>query len=361
MGSNEKNEKGMLLVKLIRYLTLVTEARNEPAKGKYPNGRIKRFFDTLRSNTSGMLFSNVASFLFIIPLLAVLLVFFSLGAERILYMLKSMNEPYILSSFGIGLSAGVNVGEIQSEMMVPYYYLILGIVATIPIFGIGFSGLLYVSSKMIWGESFITKKDKKLINDIPRMGVEFFRGVKLFWKESCLYFTVFGIILGGCASLIVLFVQNFYLDTLNVGHYFGLVLGIIIMIFSSMVFVNLIPLVATYKMKIRHKLRNAFVFTISFYFTSFLLVVMLLLPFGIMFTGNFGMVAVMAVLSLIGFSFYALMFVNYSDYLSENIIIPLLQHVQQEALKKQSMQNKKTPASKKPINDKQHLKYKRKN
>jgi hypothetical protein len=359
VASNEKKEKAYTLLKLVKHLTLVQEARNEPAKPPYPGGRFKQFFDTLRSNTSGLLFANVVSFLFVIPLLAVLLVFFSLGAERILYMLESMDPPYILSSLGVGLSEGVNVGEIQSAMMVPYYYLIIGIVLTLPVFGMGFSGLLYISSKMLWGESFITKKDKKLVHDIPRMGIEFFRGVKLYWKEGCLFFAVFGIIIGGCASLIVYFIQCYHLDTLNVGHYFGLVIAILLALFTTLFFVNLIPLVATYKMKLRNKLKNALCFALSFPVASLFIVIFLLIPFVIMFTGNFGMVAVIAVLSLIGFSFYSLLLVNYSDYLSQSIILPALEYSLMDEKKKRLMLNKKPTPQKTPTKN-QHSNYKRK-
>jgi hypothetical protein len=319
---NEETKKGGLSIKLLMHLKLAPEARNEPSKGSYFKGRFKFFGIITKSNYSNLSTINAFTLLFILPFVAVFALFTIFGAENISYYLNSMSKPYLLSDFGIGLSTGTPIAEIRSAMMIPYKYFFLALAAVFPIVGIGFAGTLYFCTKLVWGESFITKKDKKFGADIPRIALEFFRGVKIYWKETALYFALFGLIFAGCGNLIVLFAENVYAGTINVGHYFGLIIGSIILLICTPVFLNLIPLAITYKMPIMHKIRNAFIVTLSFPITNIFLVVLLLLPFGAMMLGNIAMIIAVIFLVLAGFSIYSLLFVNYSDYISENIMVP---------------------------------------
>jgi hypothetical protein len=323
-ANHEQIQKETRTLRLLKKLTLATEARNEASKGKYPAGRLKRFLDVFRSNYYGMAMTNVLSILFFTPLIISIVLFIVFGAENLSYKIYETETPYLLSNFGFGLSSGVPIATVKVAMLVPYKLLSCVFAVLFPLCGFGLAGILYVSTKMIWGESFICKKDKKFGADIPRYALEFFRGVRLFWKQSVLFSACFGIVFAGSANLIILFIEGVFSGNAGVGHYFALIFGSLIALASTIIFMHILPLVVSYKIRIIDKFKNASIYSLVFFIRDIFVIGFTALPFALLFTGNsFVMIIIVIFLVMLGIPFFVLMYVNYSDYLSETILLPL--------------------------------------
>ncbi|MCL2631164.1 MAG: hypothetical protein FWD49_06585 [Firmicutes bacterium] len=326
MQNNQKQKTSAFKLKLLSNLTLAPEARvNEAVPAT--QGRFKRFGGLLKKNYSFFALTNLLSLLFLLPLLVGVAIILFSGIEDFAYKLNGMDKPYLLGGFGIGLSGGVSVQDIQVKMLWVYQIIFFIICGGLPIFGIGLAGALHVSKKFIWQENFITKKDK-FGNNIPRITIEFFEGIKKYWKQTVLYTAVYSLFILGFSNLVILFIKNIWLNSANAGHYIGLIFGSIAFLIVTGIFINLLPLTVTYDTRIRDKFKNASILALSFPVGTFMIAVLIATPFLITLAGTFGVVISAVFLVMVGISFYALAFVNYSDYLSENILVELYRQTQ---------------------------------
>jgi uncharacterized membrane protein YesL len=337
----KQEQKLTLKLRLLKGLTLAEEARKDAPPTDVPSGRFKRFTATLKRRFSYISFANMLSLIFLLPLLVGVVFILFYGAERFLYLLRGIDAPYLMSNFGIGLSQGADITALRVDMLWSYRIMFFIISAGLPIFGVGLAGALHVNKKFLWRESgFATKKDK-YGNNIPRITKEFFKGVGLYWKQTVIVFAVLGALVLGFSSLIIWFVQNSYLGTLNGGHYVALIFSSLAFLFLSAVLINLVPLIVTYNIKLAQKFKNALILTICFPLPNLFFLIFLTAPFLLLLSGTFGIIVVLLFTVLIAISFYTLMSLNFSDYNSEKILTPLYQSVQREQARRQAGKSKK--------------------
>ncbi|HPO53111.1 MAG TPA: hypothetical protein PLW76_01195 [Clostridia bacterium] len=321
----EKNSKtkksGELQLKLLQKLILAPENRNEPSKGAYPKGRFGMFKDILFGNFSNLAMANILTLIFALPLIALICFVLVIGFENFSYMLNGVKEPYLLSDFGIGLSRGASLIATKANMLIAYRVFFSAIAVCLPILGFGIAGLLYLCTKYVWGESFICKKDK-YGNDVPRIIIEYFRGVKLYWKQTVIIMAGFAVIFAGVSNLIILFVEGLWTG-LNAGHVIGLIAACIIGLASVMVLFNLLPMVVAYDMPLGKKLTNAAILATAFFLPSLIILILAAAPFLLTAVGGILNIFVAIAISMIGFSYFCLISVNYLGYNSEKILVPL--------------------------------------
>ncbi|MDD3947341.1 MAG: hypothetical protein PHI19_05840 [Clostridia bacterium] len=343
----EKKSAG-LQIKFLRKLTPAPEKRNEPSKGAYPAGRFKMCFDIIKSNFSNLAIVNILTLLFALPMLAAVGFVAVLGFERFSYLLHGITEtPYLMSNLGIGLSQGASIAVAKADMLIAYRVLFSAIAVSLPILGFGLAGIYHVVTKMVWGESFICKKDK-YGNDIPRMVIEYFRGVKLYWKQTVVIMSVFAVVFAGASNLIIGFVQGLWLNNLNAGHWFGLILSCLVGFVSILVLFNLLPMVVAYELPLVTKLKNAFLLSAAFLVPTMFIISIASIPFILLVGGPLLKMLAALALSMIGFSFFCLISANYLGYNSEKIIVPLYETVLLNERKKNSKKkNKKGNSNKK--------------
>ncbi len=351
MANSQNKEKKVSAFKLalLRSFALAPEARNEEKKGNYPGGRFKRFKDMFKANSQDLMMVNVLTILFALPIIAVVMFITILGAEQFGYMLEGVKEtPYLMGNLGLGLSAGASIASTKVMMLMSYRIMVLGIALFIPVLGVGFAGSMYVCQKIVWGERFLTKKDKKTGADVNRTVTEFFRGVKAYWKEMVLTFTGFAVFFAGGAELILEFVSALWGGYANVGHYFAVVIGAIVLLFSTMVFVNLVPQVVSYDKTLNYaaKLKNAVLYTVTFFVPTLFMTAFTFLPIGLMFIGGILTFIVIIICMSVGLCYMALVMANYGDYNSENVLQILYsqaQVVENRKSKKEKKNNQKAP------------------
>ena len=337
-NSNEKSSKRGLSkfkLKLLSGLELAPEARYEEKKPPYPAGRFKRFFDTYKANSTHLMTANAMTIIFLLPLFALIIAISFIGVEKFAYMLADVDKiPYLMSGFGIGLSSGMAVNEAKVILLLAYRVIFLGVAVCLPILSFGVAGHAYVSTKLIWGERFVCKKDKKTGADVPRIVTEYFRGVNEF---------IAGVWSGGA----------------NVGQWFALFGGIIILFVSTMILLNLLPQVISYHKTLSYaaKLKNACIYSTAFFIPSLLMLVIIGAPFALFAINTMFVTIIIAVaFVMIGTTYVILATVNYGDYNSENVLQVLYEKLKVD----QSRQSRKE--KKKPEANKQQgpVKYKKK-
>ena len=362
-NSNEKSSKRGLSkfkLKLLSGLELAPEARYEEKKPPYPAGRFKRFFDTYKANSTHLMTANAMTIIFLLPLFALIIAISFIGVEKFAYMLADVDKiPYLMSGFGIGLSSGMAVNEAKVILLLAYRVIFLGVAVCLPILSFGVAGHAYISTKLIWGERFVCKKDKKTGADVPRIVTEYFRGVKTYWKEMLITFSGYAVFFAGGTNLIIEFIAGVWSGGANVGQWFALFGGIIILFVSTMILLNLLPQVISYHKTLSYaaKLKNACIYSTAFFIPSLLMLVIIGAPFALFAINSMFVTIIIAVaFVMIGTTYVILATVNYGDYNSENVLQVLYEKLKVD----QSRQSRKE--KKKPEANKQQgpVKYKKK-
>ncbi|MFI3229675.1 MAG: hypothetical protein R3Y23_05885 [Bacillota bacterium] len=322
MADKKAAEKDSFIVNLLRKLSLAPEARTEAVK-PYAGGKIRKFIDLFRASMSHLTVANVLGMLFALPIITLFIVVTTIGFEEFTYILTGVEEaPYLLGSFGIGLSSGSDLVSTKIDMLLTYRLLLTGTAVCMPLLGFSFAGIYHITTKFNWGDSFITKRDK-FGNEIPRIAVEFFRGVKLYWKQYLVLLSIYAVFVAGCGNLIITFVEALWLGTANAGHYIGLVIACILGLFSTIILLNMMPLVVTYRTSLVSKFKNSCIFTVSFFAQQLFMVVVIAVPFLLLLVGSIiTMLAAIACLVL-SLSYIAMISTVYSDTNSERYLVPL--------------------------------------
>ncbi|MBR2479982.1 MAG: hypothetical protein IKB56_01610 [Clostridia bacterium] len=358
MANSQNKEKKASAFKLflLKSFALAPEARNEEKKGEYPGGRFKRFKDIFKAFSQDLMMVNVLTILFALPIIAVVMFITILGAESFGYMLESIKEtPYLMSGLGMGISLGTSIASSKVMMLMSYRIMLLGIAVFIPILGFGFAGAIYVCQKIVWGERFLTKKDKRTGADVNRTVTEFFRGVKLYWKQMVLTFSLYAVFFAGGAELILEFVGALWGGYANVGHYFAVIIVAIILLFSSMILVNLVPQVVSYDKTLKYgeKLKNACLYTVTFFVPCLFITAFTFAPLALLFIGGFFTFIIIILFMSVGLCYMSLVMTNYGDYNSENVL-QVLYEQSQIVENRKNKKEKKTNSG--PINYKKKKK-----
>lgn len=333
---NEKSIK----VKLVSNLVLSEQNRNEPSKGVYPGGRFKRFFDTFKANFQPLMIANLCSILFVIPIIAIIIFFSMKGVETIGYMIEKVDNPYLMSSFGMGLSSGMPIVEAKKMLLNSYRVLVSTIALGMPLLGFALAGNLTISTKLIWGEALLMKKDKQG-RDVPRVFTEFFRGIGKFWKENLVIMSITAIVFAGVANLFLSFVQATWVNQYKAADIVSLIAAILITLAYFPFFANLLPMTIAYDLKSKYKIKNSIILTLTFYIPAFLIFAFAILPFVLLSAGRIASLVMFVFILSFGISFLSLIFANYSDYNYEKIISPLYQARMKAELKKERRSRRK--------------------
>lgn len=346
--SNPKQEsKGsQFKLKLLSALAIAQEARNEEKKAPYPAGRFKRFFDTYKANSPHFMTANALTLIFALPILAIIIVISAIGVENLAYMLAGVTDrPYLMGNMGIGLSSGMSLNEARLYLLDVYRLMFLGIGIGIAVLSFGAAGHVYISTKLIWGESFVTKKDKKTGADVPRIATEFFRGVKTYWREMFIVFSAYGVFFAGGTNLILEFVHGVWSGGANVGQWFALFIGSIILLATTPIFFNLVPQVVSYHktLTLAEKIKNACIYSLAFAIPTYIMIILAFGPFALLAIDTPLVTIIIGMLLIVfGLTYVFLIMVNYGDHNSENVAQMLYEHLKTDMSRQTRKDKKKT-------------------
>lgn len=295
---------------LITRLLEGKEKSEEYARSTLPTNRWQLFWDIFKGNFGKIVKVNLLTILFFIPLFAVII----LGG--MMREASGVSEPFG-GTWGIGYpNYPSQLGLSESLTLSSQLYTNIGIVLATLIASVGLSGGMYVIRNMVWTEGIFVTSD-------------FWRGVKLNYKNALQTGLFFSIILLLCNALI-----NFSSFTLAVGSLSGAQRGwmkfsqatsYVLITIAGMVSVWMIALGVNYKMKFFQLIRNGFLMSIgtlpqTVFFGALALLPFLLLTFG---SGFFMMLGLMLVL-IFGLAYALLVWLDFAQWVFDKYINPKL-------------------------------------
>jgi hypothetical protein len=188
---------------------------------------------------------------------------------------------------------------------------------------IGLSGILRVSAKFVWKDSFITKKDT-YGNNVPRTIIEFFKGVKKCCPQMLVWGAIAMILVAGVGNSVIYFVSNLWTQTVGAGDYILLILSCIVGLIGAMFLLFLAPFIVMYEIPFFAKIKNSAILTIKMFLPNLFILAVVAIPILIVaFSGGFINVIFVALFIVFGATFYSLLTCNYVQYYAERIINPI--------------------------------------
>ncbi|MDD4316157.1 MAG: hypothetical protein PHC84_03230 [Clostridia bacterium] len=337
------NEKGKSRVALLGKLTFAPEARSQEAPRPVIQGRFKYFMAVFKKYNNQLMVANLLFLIFCLPLLAVLIIPTVLGGmENISYIIaKTTDLPYFMTDIGIGFSSGQGILEGRLAILKIYQFFLLGIAAAIPFMSPGLAGLFHVSVKLIWQDPFVTKKDT-YGNNVPRIGVEFFKGLKKYWLPMLIISTVFAALFAGVSSSFIYFIESYWLGAAGAGQWILVIAAAVIGLLSLMLLIYMLPMTPMYSLPLIIRLKNSVILMVSMFIPTLFVTLVAALPFILVaVTSGIIKIVITAVLLVFGSGFLSLLLSNFAQYHADKIITPIYeaQHSKSGKSKKKTQNN----------------------
>ena len=287
------------------------EKSEEYARSTLPTNRWQLFWDIFKGNFGKIFKANLLILIFFIPLLSVIIL-----SDMI------MDANNILYPFGSNLGVGYPATPVLKgvpEMLVLQgeLFTFIAILITTFIAAVGLSGGMYVIRNMVWTEGIFVAND-------------FWRGVKLNYKnalQAALFFTT---ILTLCKSLINFAdfmgamgtlnkAQSVFMDISKVTSWFLIIL-------SGFMTLWMIALGVNYKMKFFILIKNSLIITIGTFPQTIFFGVLALLPF-VLLSLEMTIILIIgtALLFLFGFSYALLVWLDFGQWLFDKFINPKIE------------------------------------
>ena len=284
------------------------ERSEEYARNSLPTSRWQLFFDIFKNNFSKLVKVNLLMLLFLLPTVALIVVYFMIG---------EMNGT--LFPFGANLSVGYPVFPNQNGLsegltLSMGYILYAGLFLTSFLAALGIAGGVYVIRNMVWTEGIFVSND-------------FWRGIKLNYKEA-LQASLLFVIVFSLSDLLI----NFTNFTLAVGEYSGgmkvwmtisQVISYGFIAFFAMVAFWMIALGVNYQFKFIILFKNAVIMTVGMLPQTIFFMVVALAPFLLfLFNGTFFTTVAVTILIFFGFSYALLVWIDFAQWAFDQYINP---------------------------------------
>ena len=296
---------------LITRLLEGKERSEEYARSTLPTNRWQLFWDIFKGNFGKLVTVNLLVLLFCIPTIVLIVIGFLYNESN------SITYP-----FGANLTIGYPAYPAQkgiSELLTLQGDFVLTVALLVSMFvaSVGLAGGMYVIRNMVWTEGIFVAND-------------FWRGVKLNYKNALQTTLFFFVMLLLCGSLINF--SDLMLAFGDVGKWqriwlkFSQVTSYLLITLSALMSLWMIALGVNYKLTFTKLFRNAFLMTIGTFPQTIFFGVLTLLPFGLFLIGGtlFTVVGVIFVL-LCGFAYALLVWLDFAQWVFDKYINPKLQ------------------------------------
>ena len=297
---------------LITRLLEGKEKSEEYARSTLPTNRWQLFWDIFKGNFGKIVKVNLLILLFMLPVIAVVVLRMMLNSAN------GISYPFG-ASLGVGYPAYPDLtGFSEILKMRSDLYTFAATAAVSLIAAVGISGGMYVVRNMVWTEGIFVAND-------------FWRGVKLNYKNALQTALFFIVVLALCQSLVnmadLTLVSNMSLTKfkrvwLNISK----AISYVTIALAAMMSLWMLALGVNYKQKFFVMVRNAFLLTIGTLPQTVFFSVVALLPFMLfLIPGNlFVIIAVFAVL-LFAFAYLLLVWLDYAQWAFDKFINPKIQ------------------------------------
>ncbi len=287
----KKNKRGLL-----DRLMMGSEKSEEYARASLPSNRWELFWDIFKGRFGKLFIINLLILLFCLPFIA-LIVFrsMSISAYGTLYPFSQ--------GFGVGYGAYPSmVGWPESIVhMVNISTLIFTPIAFF-IAAVGISGGAYVIRNMVWTEGIFVAND-------------FWRGIKQNFKQILIILLFYSVVFYFSFLAISMCEKNVAQGISPVWLFkVAKVLIYILLITFSVMTLHMITMCVTYELKIKHLIKNSFLFTFALLPSNVVFLFLGLIPFLLLLFNGFLMIIGVLIIIIFGFSYFLLVWTNYCQW-----------------------------------------------
>ena len=287
------------------------EKSEEYARSTLPTNRWQLFWDIFKGNFGKIVKVNLLMLLFFIPMIIVI-IFRMLMAES-----NGVLYPFS-ANLGIGYPAApMQPALAESLTLSNNFVLYIGLAVSSFLSAIGLAGGMYVIRNMVWTEGIFVAND-------------FWRGIKLNYKnalQACLLFTITLLV---CGSLINLVDFTIKAQTLSSGQLvwmrIGQVLSYVFIVLSAMLSFWMIALGVNYKFSFFQMFRNAFLLAIGTFPQTIFFGVLALLPFALfLLSGSLFTVIAIVLLLLFSLAYALLVWLDFGQWVFDKYLNPKIE------------------------------------
>lgn len=284
------------------------EKSEEYARSTLPTNRWQLFWDIFKGNFGKIVKVNLLTLLFFVPMIAVIVLYLLMGQS------ESMLYPFG-ANMGVGYpSAPFQAGISEARTLSNGTFLYFGLILTSLVAAVGLSGGMYVVRNMVWTEGIFVTSD-------------FWRGIKLNYKNAVQISLFFTIILFLCTSVINSAEMYIALGNLTDGATVWMrisqVVSYVFIALAALFSMWMISMSVNYQMKFLACLRNAFFLTVGTFPQTIFFLALAAIPFLLfLINGSFFIVLGVFAVLLFGLTYALLVWLNFSQWVFDKYINP---------------------------------------
>lgn len=269
----------------------------EARRLRLPTTRKQQYWDILKTQFSNLFKINLLAILLAIPFLAIAFLFIPIMQE---FVGSSFD---FTGNIGIGYPGSVSRVDIAEAIVLqstlPLYLFLIPVIALL---GIPVSGVMYCMRNLVWGENITVR-------------IDFWKGIKLGWKQYLVMFTFIGILASGFLVSLAIYNLQTKLGPVDFWGVLAFVFSIVGIFCLGGICVHILPMAAMYKMPLIKLIKNSMLLSIALFPYTILMIAITAAPFLIaeILGEQLGMFVHTAILFM-GISMIALMWTVYVQY-----------------------------------------------
>ncbi|MDE6550555.1 MAG: hypothetical protein K2M44_03570 [Clostridia bacterium] len=321
--------------------------KSETAHG----GRLRRMNSVIKENTGRVFSLNILTILFLMPLIAILIIWLPLAEDK---LVADMNFS---AGLGIGYGAVDQTLEgIEAIYNLRQLYILCSLAPGLAIFGVGVAGAMQVIRNLMWGVEIKSFKD---------MLKHFGRGIARHWYKSVPLFLIGGLIgTSGAYALIEVLKRIALFGSAGAGYWVWMILSFVVLFLFVTFLIYCLPMSVCYRFKAKDLIKNSLILDIILILPGVVVSAFLCgIPL-IMLAGNIVRYIVYGFYLLFGTSLWLLIITAYGQYACEGFINRLHEFNTEQENKKAEQERKtqqKQPSGGKQKGNSQVSNYKKKN
>lgn len=278
------------------------ERDEEYARSTLPTNRWALFWDIFKGRFSKLVIVNLLMLLFFIPAIIVAVLMFAYNSSQIA---MAPFSQWLLTNYP-GFPSLVGLSE-QLSLSTKLVFIPIFLVAAL-IAGIGVSGGMYVIRNMVWTEGIFVAND-------------FWRGIKINIGVVLLSTLFYGVMLG--LMLIAINYSDLIIATgagNEVLFTISKVVAYIAIAILTIMYLWMLAMGGSYKLKFHQLLKNAFLMTFGLVFQNVFFVILMAIPVILVLLGSFFQIIGIIIMILFGISLMLLIWLDYTQWAFDKFI-----------------------------------------
>jgi len=323
--NGQKSNKPSFAAKVLQNMTLGSDLSiNRPA---IQTGFFRHWWQTFRANYGSLVLQNIMCLLLAAPFIA--FVFFIMPQLEQRWILQSGFN--FVGDLGFGFTGGTNDTTLAIRGI--YLFRLMFYSLIIPCFslmGVGMAGLFYSSRNVAWGAKVKFR--------------HFFRGIKKYWWQYMLAFTIIGIAVYAVLASIYGYLYMSIAGMTTWYMYIVMIIAVLIALAIVYFMITFLPIINMYNFKAGDKIKNSILLAVVLLLPSTMLGILWIgLPVALIWTSLTQMILLVTFI-LFGFAAYATAIQCFGVYAADNYTTVLYQNMlytQEKERRKQASVNRK--------------------